>query len=233
MVSKWIEWKEDAVALRKKGASITRIEKELGIPRSTLSGWLKGVILTKKQRETLGRNRYHALIKARKAAVLWHNQQKQERLRKAENDAGKVLDRINSKDKDILELALAILYLGEGFKRSVETAIGSSDPLTLKFFLTILSRVYNIDISKIRCELYLRADQSPRRIIRFWAKELGLPLTSFKQINVDRRTIGSKTYPNYHGVCSLRCGNVAIQRKLVFLGNKFFEKTVKEYARLA
>lgn len=231
MVSRWIEWKEDAIALRKKGASITRIEKELGIPRSTLSGWLKGITLTKKQREALGRNRYHALIKARKAAVLWHNQQKQERLRKAEDDAGKVLDRVNSEDKDILELALAILYLGEGFKNNDETAIGSSDPLILKFFLTILFEVYKIDTSKIRCELGLRVDQNPRKMVRFWAKELGLPTSCFKQVNIDKRTAGSKTYSHYHGVCSVRCGNIAIKRKLLFLGRKFFEKVIEQPMR--
>lgn len=231
MVSMWFDLKESATALRRRGASITYIEKELGISRSTLSGWLKDIALTKRQKDVLERNKYQALARARKAAALWHNEQKQERLRKAERDAEKTLSRIDKNDTDILELALAVLYLGEGFKNSDETAIGSSDPLILKFFLTILSEVYNIDTDKIRCELGLRADQDPRKIIRFWAKELDLPAACFTQVNIDKRTVGSKTYPHYHGVCSLRCGNIAVKRKLLFLGRRFFEKTIEQYMR--
>jgi len=38
MKSKWYELKPDAIKLRKKGFSIGKIERRLGIPRSTLSG---------------------------------------------------------------------------------------------------------------------------------------------------------------------------------------------------
>jgi hypothetical protein len=82
--------------------------------------------------------------------------------------------------------------------------------------------LYDLDIEKIRCELYLRYDQDPEDLKRHWAKELSLPLSNFKQVNIDKRTIGRETYDHYKGVCSLRCGNVAIQRRLVFLAEKYF-----------
>ena len=46
MRSKWFELKPDAIKLRKKGLSIREIELRLGIPRSTLSGWLKDIKLS-------------------------------------------------------------------------------------------------------------------------------------------------------------------------------------------
>jgi hypothetical protein len=54
------------------------------------------------------------------------------------------------------------------------------------------------------------------------SKELSLPITCFGQVNIDKRTVGKETYPHYKGVCGIRCGNVAIRRRLVFLAEKYF-----------
>lgn len=226
MKSKWYELKEGATKLRKRGISIGKIEKRFGIPRSTLSSWFKNINLTKKQKEKLFKNQIDALIKARKKAVLWHNLQKSKRLEEAEKIARKTMGNINIANSAFLELAMAFLYLGEGSKKNLETAIGSSDPEILKFFLAGLKNVYNIDISKIRCELYLRADQNPNEIKSYWSKTLTIPLNNFKQVSIDKRTKGTVTYSYYKGVCSLRCGNVAIRRKLMSLAKLFCEKII-------
>ncbi|MBI2625346.1 MAG: hypothetical protein HYW70_03365 [Candidatus Nealsonbacteria bacterium] len=203
------------------------IEKRYGIARSTLSGWFRNVKLTPAQKKKLSQNSNAALISARKRAVLWHNAQKQRRLREAKLQALHTLRKINPKNRHILELTLAILYLGEGNKASVETSIGNSDPLILKFFLSCLRKIYNFNVDKIRCELHLRADQDPERIKRFWAKKLKLSLSNFKQVTIDKRTLGSKTFAYYKGVCVLRCANVAIQRKLLYLARYFCEQIIK------
>lgn len=223
--------KDEAIKLRKRGISIGKIERRLNIPRSTLSGWFKNIKLTKRQKEKLSQDWKKALIKARKKAVLWHNAQKEKRLQEAKNAAAKTMETININNKNFLELALAFLYLGEGTKNNIETAIGSSDPMILKFFLAALKNIYNIDIKRIGCELGLRADQNPEKIKRYWAKTLKLPLKNFKQINIDNRTKGTKTYPDYKGVCHLRCGNVAIKRKLMSLASLFCQKIIDKNLR--
>jgi len=227
MKSRWYELKDKAIKLRKQGLSMNMIERQYGIARSTLSSWFKKVKLTPAQKKKLLQNSKIALITARKKAVLWHNAQKQRRLEEAKLQALQVMGNINTNNRYILELALAILYLGEGNKTNIETSIGSSDPLILKFFLSCLKKIYNFNIKKTRCELHLRADQNPKKIKRFWARELKLSLNNFKQITVDKRTLGSKTFPHYKGVCALRCGNVAIQRRLLYLARFFCEKIVK------
>ncbi|MBI2643933.1 MAG: hypothetical protein HYW95_00260 [Candidatus Wildermuthbacteria bacterium] len=229
MKSRWYELKPDALKLRKQGISLRNIEQKLGIPRSTLSGWLQEVILTKRQRERLHLRWERALTKARSKAVRWHNAQKAKRLQDAENQALITLRKVDVLKKEILELTLALLYFGEGAKKNTETALGSSDPLILKFFLALIQNIYHIEVEKIRCELYIRADQIPKEIKQFWARELKLPLNCFKQVNIDKRTLGSKTYANYNGVCHIRCGNVAIQRKLLSLSKFFCEKVVNQY----
>lgn len=229
MISRWYELKPKAVDLRKKGMSLAKIEKNLGIPKSTLHGWLKTIELSDEQKNKLFNDRLKALTEARKKAVIWHNIQKKKRLEQAKHEAASILNKIDITNPHILELALAVLYIGEGSKKNIETAMGSSDPLILKFFLAILQKIYKLDIGKIRCELNLRADQNPETTKKFWAKILKLPLPNFKGAHIDKRTIGSKTYKNYHGVCQLRYGSAAIQRRLIYLGNMFFKKITDKY----
>lgn len=226
MKSKWFKLKSKAISLRKQGRSIRDIEKTLSIPRSTLSGWFKDVRLTSSQYKILETKNKKALIKARNKAIIWHNKQKANRLKLAENKAEKTLSKIIN-NKETTELALAFLYLGEGFKKSPRTGMGNSDPLILKFFLRIMLNIYKIDIEKIRFELHIRADQNPELIKKYWAKELKAPLSKFKSISIDKRTIGKITYPDYKGVCIIDCGNIAIQRKLVYIGKKFCEKIIE------
>ncbi|PIR87938.1 MAG: hypothetical protein COU10_01895 [Candidatus Harrisonbacteria bacterium CG10_big_fil_rev_8_21_14_0_10_45_28] len=216
--------KKQTIKLRKQGKSIVEIERALSINRSTLSGWLKNTILTKVQIKKLENNKKRALIKARKKAALWHNEQKKKRLNVARKEAETVISQLNTKDSNLLDLALAFLYWGEGFKRNVETGMGNTDPEILKFFLKVLRKNYKLNVKKIRCELFLRADQDVSKTKKYWAKELGLPISCFKGVNIDQRTKGRKTYENYNGVCALRCGNVAIQRKLVNIYKQFSEK---------
>lgn len=225
--------KLEAIKLRKQGLSIRKIEGRLNISRSTLSGWFRNILLTQKQKEALSKDWQKALIKARKKAVFWHNAQKQARLELARQEASKTFSKLPLKNINVLELALAMLYLGEGSKRNPETALASSDPSILKFFLASLNKIYDIDTQKVRCELYLRADQNQNEIKQFWSKELNMPLECFKQTNIDQRTRGSKTYANYKGVCNIRCSHVAIQRKLLYLSEAFIKHVQKRYGRLA
>jgi hypothetical protein len=53
MESKFLPLKSRATSLRKRGLSIRCIENKLGIPRSTLSGWLKDIKLSGNQRKKL------------------------------------------------------------------------------------------------------------------------------------------------------------------------------------
>ena len=167
------------------------------------------------------------MIRARKHAVIWHNQQKRDRLGLAETEAEETLSKINT-NKEIIELGLALLYLGEGFKKSPTTGMGNSDPLLLKFFLKIMLNIYSIDMEKIRFDLHIRADQNPELLKKYWAKELGAPIHRFRTVSTDKRTTGRPTYPDYKGVCVINCGKIAVQRKLVYIGQKFCRKTIEE-----
>lgn len=226
MKSRWFKLKPKAIKLRRQGKSIVVIEKALGIPRSTLSGWFKNLKLTPKQKLRLTRNLEISLINSRKKAVIWHNTQKRLRMEKAEKQALASLKNIDISSRETLELALAMLYLGEGLKKR-STGMGNSDPLILKFFLVVINKMFGIDKTKMRYDLHLRADQNPVEIKKYWSNELKAPINRFTQVSVDKRTIGKPTYSNYKGVCIIDCSNVAIQRKLVYLSRRFCEKIIE------
>lgn len=227
MQSKWFYLKDKATSLRRSGRSIPSIEAELGIPRSTLSGWFQGILLTAVQKKRLHNNWKLGLVAARKNAVVWHNAQKAGRIKVAEKEAASVLSELDSNNINIAELALSLLYLGEGSKKNYSTLIGNSDPLILKFFLVILLKIYNVPMESIRASLHLRADQNPVQLKAYWSLQLGLPLGNFRTISFDKRTIGRPTYPDYKGVCVIQCGRVDIQRKLVALSRQYCKKIIE------
>src|SRR3989344_3682050 len=197
MRPQWYELKIKALKFRKSGISIVKIESLLGIRRSTLSGWFKAIQLTGKQKERLLANKFKGLAKARKRAVVWHNAQKTARLLEAEEQAKSTLKSLKI-NKGYLDLALAMLYLGEGMKTSTGTAMGNSDPLILNFFIRGLQINY------------------------------GLPLSNFTSVSIDKRTTGSTSYPSYKGVCVVSCGHSSIQRKLISLSRLFCQQIISE-----
>ncbi len=222
MLSKWSHLKEEALALRRSGMSMTIIEKRLGIARSTLSGWFKEVQLTEVQRTRLMKNSQDGWKKARERAVESHRAQKALRLLEAKTQAQKTLDKLEVTD-ELLDLAFAMLYYGEGAK-SGTTSIASSDPKILKFVLYVLARNYAVMPEMIRCDLHLRMDQDAEALKKYWASQLRLPVGCFKYAAFDKRSEGKPTYERYMGVCVVTCHQVAIQRKIMYLYTLFCEK---------
>ncbi len=222
MKSKWFEFKDEVIALRKKGISMTIIERRFGIPRSTLSGWFRSVALTDKQQLRLTQNSRDGWAKARIKAVESHRAKKTLRLLDAKQAAIETLEKIEL-TSEVLDLAFAMLYLGEGAKSNV-TSLASSDSRILRFMIAVLKRNYNIAPESLRCDLHLRMDQDGDESKKHWAKQLDLPITCFRYVAYDKRSKGKPTYDHYKGVCVISCKTIAIQRKLIFLYTLFCEK---------
>ena len=83
--------KERAIQLRKRGLSIRKIEANLHIPRSTLSGWLKNVPLTRVQRNNLRRAWERGLDSARQKAAECNRAAKAKRLQLAQEEARRAM----------------------------------------------------------------------------------------------------------------------------------------------
>ena len=219
--------KSKAINLRQQGSSIREIEIRLRIARSTLSYWFRDIELSTQQHEQLLKKWKSALVSAREKAAVWHSEQKKKRILLAENQARETMARLDS-NSHTLELALAILYLGEGGKSPKGLVLGNSNVDILKFFVATLKTLYKVGGEKLRCELHLRADQNPKKEIGYWSKELKIPKKRFQRSYLDKRTSGKKTFPSYHGVCVVAYDNLAIQRKLMYLYQLYCQKIIQQ-----
>src|SRR3989338_6205317 len=118
MQSRWSDKQQLALSLRGSGKSIRDIEKKLGVPKSTLSGWFKSVHLSTKLKQQLFKKWMRSLAEARKKAAIRNRLEKERRINEAIEEARVIVEAIDINQSNILELALAILYLGEGTKNS-------------------------------------------------------------------------------------------------------------------
>ncbi|MDP3883282.1 MAG: hypothetical protein Q8Q48_04510 [Candidatus Staskawiczbacteria bacterium] len=210
--------KNSAIKLRREGKSYRDIESILSVNRSTLSGWLKNIVLTKDQKNKLHNNWLNSLVVARKKAVLWHNKGRNERREKAKKEVEEFILNIDL-DKNIQEIILAAFYLAEGGKTENNFALANSNPEFLKSVATLLRNVFILDESKFRCCLHLRKDQDDQVLKNFWSEHLNIPKSKFLKTQFDKRTI-KKTYDHYKGVCVLIYYDMALQRRILYLGQE-------------
>jgi hypothetical protein len=225
MNSKWSHLKADAIALRLEGKTYDHIISKLGIPRSTLSGWMRHVTISDEARLRLQQARADCLSNARRAARIKHQDLKKERI----GDIHQQIDAaygslLASGNLQIKEIALSMLYLGEGAKGD-ELRLGSSDVLILRFYLNYLKDLYGIDSSSLRFDLHLRADQDEVLLKKYWVQELLTDPSCFKGTFRDKRTEGKTSYSSYRGVCLVTGGGVEIQRRLLYLAKVFCEQS--------
>lgn len=221
MQSRFLPLKSRATSLRKRGLSIPYIENKLGIPRSTLSGWFKDIKLSTKQRKKLLSNWKNGLASARKKAASWHIEDGNKRRRAIKEEIEKFSSDIKI-DKKIGELIMATFYLAEGGKTENSFVIANSNPEILKGIISLQRYLYKIDESKFRCALHLRKDQNEKILKNFWSKILDIPEFKFTKTQFDKRTI-KKTYDHYKGVCVIHYFDMALQRRVLYLGDKLLE----------
>jgi len=218
MISRGFKYKTEVIELRKKGVSMTVIEREFNIPRSTLSGWFRNIELTEEQRTKLMKNSQDGWKKAREQAVISKNIAKAKRIAKAAHQANLTYAELPKKSDAVLELALAMLYFGEGAKKNT-TSLGASDPTMLRFFITSTEALYNKNRHDFRYDLHLRDDQDDEELRKFWSSELKIQPEKIKYIVKDKRTVGKPTVDGYRGVCLVTVGDISIQRRLIALYN--------------
>lgn len=199
--------------MRKKGKTFNEIITKLGVAKGTLHYWLRDTEVSEKGKERILARKQNNLERIREIAARVNRERRLEAVRKAEEGVARDYDGAVF-DKRTKELALAFLYLGEGFKRRNVVAVGNSSSAILRWFIELLDSIYGIDREKLKLFLYLRADQKEDQEKEYWANELSLSKSQFYKSQFDKRTIGKKTIVGYHGVCAIYYHNTEIERRL-------------------
>lgn len=220
--------KSKAIKLRRRGKTYSDINHILqtNIPKSTLSGWFKGIVLSKNSSERLERNISKKLKTAQLMGLESIFMKRQKYLHEILNGN---LAHIKHFDSSSLKLMLSILYLAEGakYKSSNSPRLGSTDPKIIQLYLKLLRNCYEIDDQKIRIRIQCRYDQNLEKLELYWRKIVGIPNVRFYPTYVDKRTIGSPTKKvDYMGVCTVDYLDTRVQLDLEILSRLVIDSII-------
>lgn len=180
--------RQEAIRLRLKGRSFSEIYEELGIAKSTLSGWLKDVVLSDGALLRLqGRVRQgtlNGLVKRNKLQTAVA----QKRAGELRSVSKSLVIKLNKKD---LLLLGAALYWAEGYKRPIvrygreltshSISFVNADPHMIKAFVSFLKVILNIPSEKIILYMRLYPQINELHARRYWKGVTGLPSSCFRK----------------------------------------------------
>lgn len=172
-----------ALRLREQGWSLAMIAAELGVAKSTLSGWLThlkpehGQII--KQRRLDGHQR-----------TVQTTQQRHATYKTAIHD-GAIAEvqtmlghAFNQRD---LFVAGLMLYWAEGGKTQNQIAITNSDPLVIQTGIRWLKQCLNVSIERLRAEIHCYPDTDILATQAYWISITQIPLAQFYKPQIDTR----------------------------------------------
>jgi predicted transcriptional regulator len=204
-----IQLRRQALELRKLGMSYNQIRDELGVSKSTLSGWLKEYPLSQEQIRLLRDS--HSRIERFRQTML---RKRETRLLSSYNEAKDTLLPLTKRE---LFLAGLFLYWGEGGKteRGLVT-ISNTDPGVLKFSLYWMVKGMDITKDKIRVLLHLYNDMNVEESIDYWSKTLNIAKSQFVKPYIKISTRTTVDYKGFgHGTCMLRVGSTLLKEKIL------------------
>lgn len=183
-----------ATKLRQQGYSYSMISSELGVAKSTLSNWFRDIPFEPNE-TVLKRIQYGPI----KAAARSHNKRVWE-IKTLMRQGVSEIGRLSKRDLWLLGLGL---YIGEGSKTIESVRIINSDSYIIKLAIKWLKEVCNLDDSNISIAMHIYPDTNTREAKRYWQHVTGLPDSSFRKTQIDRRQkreakIGKLPYGTAH-----------------------------------
>lgn len=171
MRRRWGEGREQATALRMQGWSYAQIQAELGIAKSTLSGWLSDVALSDEQRAGLAQ-RGRDGARSRAVAI------RAGRLRRTEVLQAEAAAEIGPLTERELFLLGVVAYWCEGSKEkpwrpTTRVKFINSDPGLIRLFLEWL-RVVGVDRDRLQFALSIHETADVAAAQQFWVCRVGL-----------------------------------------------------------
>lgn len=198
-----------AISLRKKGKSYGEISEKLGMPKSTLSGWLKNIELAPQQKKRIMTKRQLAGYKGAKMNQRYADKRRKMIIEKAKKEVEELIN-------NPLFLAGLMLYWAEGNKRGQEkAAISNSDPEVICLMMRWFREICHVPEDKFRVSLYLHQLHVREDARDFWSKVTGIPPSQFLKDIIKPTIYSQRTNKLYEGVCRITVCSVDLFRRIV------------------
>ncbi|MBI1985002.1 MAG: hypothetical protein HYS60_02765 [Candidatus Wildermuthbacteria bacterium] len=182
----------------------------MGIPKSTLSEWLKTSGWSAKVKRTL-------IQKAKRGHKI--------RLQELNSIRGQHLIRLYQQARHEAEdefkdfkfhpafISGVVIYWGEGERTSRNLIrVANTDPLMIRLFVNFLQEVCGVPKGKIRAHILLYPDLNSMECKNFWVQQSSLPLENFnKSVLIEGR---HKTRRLPYGVCYITVCSTYLKQKM-------------------
>lgn len=217
--------REIALKLRISGRSYNQINKALGVPKSTLSGWFTGLVISdeaRKRIETRARKKSLAgLVRRNK------NQTRLAQLRARETRKTAAREVRPLSNKTILILGAA-LYWAEGYKKPIvrngkilthhAVSLTNSDPALVRAFLKFLREYCGVPEEKIKAGIRIFPHQNRVHIERYWQQLTSIKLENFQKSRhtISRSSLGKKPFNQLpHGVIQVQVNDTKLYHRIM------------------
>lgn len=205
--------KQLALKLRISGQSYSQISSVLNIPKSTLSAWLKDVVLSDKAQEKIqSRTNSSAIVK------LIERNKNQTKIAEDRQNKIRKLAKIESKTLllDPLFLAGVSLYWAEGYKRGAEGSkwksidFANSDPEMIKLIMKFFTKFFKLNKTEIKIQIMLHNPKDSDNSVEYWHKITGVPLSNFIKTcsSISKASLQKRNKKLQYGTIHLRVNNV-------------------------
>ncbi len=203
-----IKIREQAIRLRKEGASVKEIAHMLHISPSTSSLWLSDVALSPIALNRLAQKRINGQHKSSEV------KKKMVKNRKQRNQAEMALIIKNIPHHPSLDLLLcSFLYWGEGSKTGSFVGFTNSNPQMIAIFLKLFRSAFLLDEKKFHCLLHIHEYHNDSQEKLYWSKITNIPVDHFFNSYHKPHTSIRKNL-NYHGTISVRYYDVNVADKI-------------------
>ena len=190
------EQKIQARELRRKGESVKDIAVKLGVSKSTVSMWVRDIILNLKQLEKLRQKMLRGSELGRTKGAFTQKQRRIDLESSLEKESIEEINKLN--DTELLVSGLC-LYWGEGSKKQRELSWCNSDPQLMNFMILWLDRCYGVGIERLAVNVAINESHRNRDQIvrRYWNQITGIPMSQFRN-TIFKKTKLYKKYENFN-----------------------------------
>ena len=166
--------KAQAIKLRKQGVSMGEIANKLNVAKSSVSYWVRDVVLTPAQRKRLNSNGHSVdAIEKRRLARLSNTSLRRRKIMNAAIEEAEQL-----KDSPLWCVGVA-LYWGEGGKTQQSIRLSNSDPAVIKTMVRFFQEICKIPKDKFHGHVHTFSHVNARKAEEYWSQVSGIPINNF------------------------------------------------------
>lgn len=207
--------KNKAIQLRKQGKSYNEINKLLGIPKSTLSTWLKNYPLSEQAKKN----------NLERVKLIWAKnitEFNRRRSEKYQRDTKCLIKNFSKEtplisDRNLFFIGLALFWAEGGKREKWNVRFVNSDPQIIQTMMLFFRKVCKVPDEKFTLRIHLYPCIKEKAAKKFWLKVTKLRVNQFRgsQIQISRSSKGKRPINRLpYGTLHINIGDTHLNKKI-------------------